>query len=115
MKRIVLVAIGVMLLSIGAVDWLVGALMPHSRFLMIIGGIAVAVAGFLHRWQKLQFSLLGVIVSPLEQALTPPDRWPMVQRSGAPSALETWSYVFIFALIIGLCYYLISRFLRFCK
>jgi hypothetical protein len=121
MKRIVLVAIGIILLSIGAVDWAVGALVPHSRLLLIFGAVAVAAAGFLNGWQKMKeksrLPFLGfVAVSPLEQVFDP-TKPALIQQWNpyAVSGIEAWLYVLLAVVVWVALYYGLVAFLQGCN
>lgn len=126
MKRILLVAVGIVLLSIGAVDWLLGALVPHSRVILAIGAIAIAAAALIHRWQRLQepqgplvmtlvitiFGVTDTCIAGIHDVLIPPDKWPMAQwNPNAMSGLEAWVIVLAF-VALGLAWIAIFRFMR---
>jgi len=108
MKKIILVLIGVLLISAGTIDLLIGVLMPHSRVLIVAGAVVVAVAGFLHQWQKLQrrgkslFSALAAAPLTIEDVLTPSEGpWPVLQWN--PTAVtggEFWLIVLAIAVAI---------------
>ena len=125
MKKYIIMAIGALAIVVGGIDWLVGALVPHSRFLMIAGAVAVAAAGFMHRWEKLQkpqwpllmtlaiavFGAADACAMTVEQALTPPDKWLMAQwNPNAMPGREAWIIVLVF-VIFGLAWLVIQKFL----
>lgn len=56
--EVILAIVGIILISIGAADWAIGALVPHGRILIGLGAVALAIAGFLYRSKKLRFPFL---------------------------------------------------------
>jgi hypothetical protein len=120
MKKVVLVVVGTVLVLVGVVDWLVGALVSHSWWLIVTGLAALAIAGILELWPDTRWwrSLVPAVVlamatdaraaSPIEQALTPPDVTPLVANPAALTGGRFCLMVFI-GVCIGLLY---SRALR---
>lgn len=120
MRKVILAVMGTLLISIGAIDWLVGALVPHSKVLIGMGAVAVAVAAFLRRWQKLQekitLPLMAVAASPLEQAFDPTRPAQMLQwNTNAVSGPEAWLYVLLAIAIWVVFYRCLVAFLRGCS
>jgi hypothetical protein len=114
MKKYFFAVIGALVIIIGGIDWVLGALVPHSRLLILIGAAMVAAAGFF-LWreksrQDFRLPLMGLIVMPLDKVLTPPETTPMLQwNPNAVSGYEVWIFV---AILIG--YFLFFRFWRGC-
>jgi hypothetical protein len=112
MKKIILVSVGVVLISAGAIDYLLGALMPHGRIIILLGAIAIAAASFIHgsqrqkRQEKNALPFLGVAVSPLDAVLTPPDKWEVQQwNPHAVTGAEVWGVILIIVLVGLLVYW----------
>ncbi len=114
MKKI-LFAIGILLLLVGGVDWLVGALVPHSRWLI---GIGTAISGFIlitegirlfrrsHR-KTIPFLVLMLFMatdvyaaSPIDQVLTPPDVAPLVKNPTALTGGQFWGLAALFLVMV---------------
>jgi len=124
MTKYVVAAIGTLAIVVGGIDWAVGALVSHSRLLIITGAIAIAVAGFLHRWQKLQnpkwplsmalaiaiFGAADICTAGIHDVLIRPEVTPMIQRS-LVNGLETWVIIGVI-VSIGLAWIVIFRFIR---
>jgi len=126
MKKYIFAAIGALAIVVGGIDWAVGALVPHSRILMITGAIAIAVAGFLHRWQKLQkpqwpllmtlvlaiFGAVDTCVAGVHDVLIRPEVTPIQQcNSHAVSGQGAWVIVLVI-VVVGLTCLLVQKFFR---
>ncbi len=127
MTKYIVAAFGGVFILVGGIDWAVGALVPHSHVILVIGAVAIVAAGFIHWWQKLQNPkwplLMGLAIAifgttdvcaagPHDWVLTPPAVTPMIKRS-LISGSEHWVWVLVF-VVIGLTCLLVQKFLRGC-
>ena len=91
-----------------------GALVPHSRVLLVIGAVAMAVAGFFHLrdWlhdrslRRLNLPFMAVTVSPLEQAFDPTKPVPILQwNPDAVTGVATYAIALLIGVAIALVYH----------
>ena len=127
MWKYIIMAIGTLAIVVGGIDWLVGALVPHSRLLLGTGAAMLVVAVILYlveQWRQLHtwpmlvlaavfFSAVDAYAGP-HDVLIPPDHWPMLQwNPSTVSGSEVWLWV-LGLVALFLVYTLISYFLRDC-
>lgn len=128
MWKYILAAIGTLAIVVGGIDWLVGALVSHSRFLLVSGIVALVFAEILHLWQKswqkfilpmttLTVAIFGtadICVAGIHDVLIPPDKWPIQQwNPNAMSGSKVWIIIGII-VALGLACLIVQKFLHYC-
>gem|GEM_PF-3348580 len=128
MKRILVgIFLGIFLvLSGGGIDFSLSLpIRPLNFLLMTVGSVSVVVAleaAVVYLRQKLRsrqdfrLPIMAVVASPIEQALTPPDKWPMAQwNPAAVSGWEAWMYVLLAVVAWVVLYRGLVAFLHGCS
>ena len=96
MKKSIIVVLGTLAILMGLIDCLAG--FPGLP-LVISGVIGLIIAGILHlrQWwlrKSHTLPLMALVTSPIDEVLTPPDKWPVLQwNPWAVSGGETWMIV----------------------
>jgi len=101
----------------GGAEFAAGIVLRHTVFLAIASAIALVIAGIMHwrpKWRRdFQFPMMALVAAPLslEQALTPPDHWPVIQR-GLIGGGEGWVWVLVIMAVLAMLYWGLIRFLK---
>lgn len=117
MRKIILVAIGALLILSGVVDGLVGVMTQVSWWLIGIGAVVLVGLGIWEGWiNKLIHPLMafaGVLITtgyaqamPYDQVLTPPEKIPMLNwNPAAVLEAEFWGWVFAIVVVIAIAWF----------
>lgn len=130
MKKYFFAGVGFLALSIGFVDWLAGALVPHTWLIVGVGVAAWIATWFSYSQEKSRkpkilplpvalivaiFGTVDTCAAGIHDVLIPPDKWPILQwNPNAVSGLGAWGCALLFIACSAIAYAILWYFFRGC-